>query len=592
MIRTLSVFCLVVATPLVGVGCTGAIGDPNGSGRAPGAGEPGPGPAGQPSVPTPGVPNSTGPAAVPGAGALNDNDSVPGPAPIRRLTRLEYENTLRDLLGVQPNVLGALQLGSDAESGRAGFVKGGAITGGDDVRNLMAASTAVIDAIKPKLGALLPCSPLPTAAAEQEACARKFITDFGKRAYRRPLAQREIELAQALYTSQRSPEVGASFEDAMAALIAGFIQAPQFLYHWELGPNAPVRDGNLVRYNSYEIASRLSYLFWASMPDDKLFVAAEARALQTPEQIASEARRLLADERAKHGLADFHLQWLEIGPLTQTAKDEGQKNWSPAVAQAMLNETRDFAASVYLGDKAAGTLESLLTSRATIAEAGLAKIYGVNMTGTNAQPINLNPAQRSGILTQLAFLAAHADTGDSHPVKRGDAVLRRLLCMDLEVPDNIEVPPVAEPNDTQTTRERFDVHGKATCAATCHQFLDPIGFAFEAYDAIGTYRTTDRNKPVDTTGSLTLPSGTPLAFKDATELVGQLAKLPETQDCMSTQWMRYMLGRREVAGEASSLAVVRELFKNSKHDLRELLVGLVRTRSFTHRSLSAGEVAQ
>jgi hypothetical protein len=593
MTRSLKVLC--VLAPLVGLGCTGMLDDRSNRRPRGGTTQPGDTSVGGPPVSTPGIPNSSGPAAQPGAGALSDGNSVPGPAPLRRLTRLEYENTLRDLLGVTGAVTSALQVGTDAESGQAGFVKGGAITGGDDARNLMTAATQITDAIKGRLGSLLPCNPLPTAAGEQEACAKKFISEFGKRAYRRPVSDREADLALGLYTTQRGPDVGASFEDAMVAVIAGFIQAPQFLYHWELGPNAPLKDGkdgNLVKYNSYEMASRLSYLLWATMPDDKLFAAADARALQTPEQIAGEASRLLADERAAQGLANFQLQWLEIGDLTQVAKDEQQKNWSQAVAKSMLTEVRDFAASVYRGGKTGSTLEALLTSQTTFADAGLGKIYGLNMTGTDVKEVALNPAQRAGVLTQLAFLSAHADTGDSHPVKRSDAIVRRLLCVDLEQPANIEVPPVAEPTDTQTTRERFDVHGQAACAKACHQLLDPIGFAFESFDAIGTYRTTDRNKPVDTTGSLTLPSGTPLSFKDAPEMVGKLAKLPEVQDCMATQWMRYMLGRREVEGEAPSLAVLRDVFKKSNHDLRELLIGMTRTRSFTHRSLSAGEVAQ
>ena len=591
MTPSLKVLC--VLAPLIGLGCTGMLDDrSNRRPREGGTTQPGGPNVGGPSVSTPGVPNSGGPAAQPGAGSLSDSNSVPGPAPLRRLTRLEYENTLRDLLGVPNTVTSVLQVGGDAESGQAGFVKGGAITGGDDARNLMTAATAITDSIKGRLGSLLPCSPLPTAAGEQEACARKFIGDFGKRAYRRPLSGREAELALGLYNTQRSPDVGASFEDAMVAVIAGFIQAPQFLYHWELGPSAPLKDGNLVKYNSYEMASRLSYLLWATMPDDKLFAAADARALQTPEQIAAEATRLLADNRAAEGLANFHLQWLEIGELTQMGKDEAQKNWSPAVAQSMLNEVRDFVASVYRGGKTGTTFEALLTTRTTFADANLGKIYGVAMTGTDAKEIALNPQQRSGIYTQLAFLSAHADAGDSHPVKRSDNMVRRLLCTDLVVPDNIEVPPVAEPNDTQTTRERFDVHGQAACARSCHQLLDPMGFAFESFDAIGTFRTTDRNKPVDTTGSLVLPSGTPLSFKDAPDMVAKLAKLPEVQDCMATQWMRYMMGRREVEGEAPSLAVLRDVFKKSNYDLRELLVGMTRTRSFTHRSLSAGEVAQ
>jgi hypothetical protein len=447
----------------------------------------------------------------------------------------------------------------------------------------------------PKLASLLPCKPLPTAAGEQEACANKFIADFGQRAYRRPLSPREIELGQTLYKVQRSAEVGASFQEAMGALIAGFIQAPQFLYHWELGPSAPIKDGNLVRYNSYEVASRLSYLLWASMPDDQLFAAAAADALRTPEQIAQQARRLLADARAKDALADFHLQWLEIGPLTATPKDETVTGFSPAIAQSMLNETREFAASLFTSSATttAGTLEALLTSTSTVGDAAVAKIYGAQApTGPGAQVIQLNPEQRAGVLTQLSFLTAHADSGDSHPVKRGDAFLRRLLCMELEVPANIEVPPVAEPNATQSTRERFEVHSAAACATACHQYLDPIGFAFESYDTIGSYRSMDRNKPVNTAGQLVLPSGAALNFKNAVDLVTQVSKLPEVQQCMTTQWMRYMMGRREVQGEQASLDVVRDLFAKSNNDLRELLVGLTRSRSFTHRSLSAGEVAQ
>jgi Protein of unknown function (DUF1588)/Protein of unknown function (DUF1585) len=258
-----------------------------------------------------------------------------------------------------------------------------------------------------------------------------------------------------------------------------------------------------------------------------------------------------------------------------------------------LNETREFAASLFTqNSKMSGTLEALLTSTSTIGDAAVAKIYGVNMTGTGARDIQLNPAQRAGVFTQLSFLTYHADSGDSHPVKRSDALLRRVMCMELEVPANIEVPPVAEPNPNQTTRERFEVHSAAACATTCHQYLDPIGFAFESYDTIGSYRTTDRNKPVNTTGKVVLPSGALLDFKNAVELVTQLSKLPEVQECLTTQWMRYMLGRREVDGEKPSLAVARDVFGKSNNDLKSLLVGLTRTRSFTHRSLSAGEVSQ
>jgi hypothetical protein len=589
----------LLSAPLLGAACTGMVngnsggntGTPNDPshprdpGGSTGMGSTN-GNAGNGSGPV-----TNGPAAQPGAGALSDNASVPGAAPVRRLTKREYDNTLRDLLGITMPASKATQV-EDTESEAAGFVRGGAITGGDDVRNFMTASTQAFEGIAGKLGMLVPCAPLPTAAGEQEACAKKFIDQFGKRAFRRPLTEREATLALDLYKTQRGADVGASFEEAIGDLVTGFIQAPQFLYHWELGTANPIKDGNLIRYNDYEIASRLSYLFWATMPDDKLMAAADAKALSTPEQIAREAKRLLADARAKDGLQDFHLQWMEIGALTQIPKDDTVKDYSPAVAQSMLNETRDFVASVFQGDKATGKLEALLTSTHTVADASLGKIYGKTMTGTGAQPLDLDPTQRAGILTQLSFLTARADTGDSHPVKRGDTVLRRLFCMELAPPVNLMIPPVADavPGGA-TTRQRFEMHRQPDCAA-CHNLLDPLGFAFENYDAIGAFRTKDQGKDVDTKGTVALPSGTNLTFRDAIDLSQQLAKLPEVQECVTTQWMRYMMGRHEVDGEKPSLAVVQKLFKDGSFDFRELLVGMTRTRSFTHRSASPGEVTQ
>jgi hypothetical protein len=507
---------------------------------------------------------------------------------VRRLTRLEYDNTLRDLLGVD-NASKSAQL-ADTESGNAGFVRGGTITGGDDARNLLNAAGQLADSLTARLPTLLPCNPIPTAAGEQDACVTKFITAFGKRAYRRPLTAHEADVAHTLYTTQRGPDVGAPFEKAVTTLIGAFLQAPQFLYHWELGPNAPIKDGGLIKYNSYEIASRLSYFFWATMPDEKLFAAADKNALSTPEQIALEAKRLLADDRAKQGLTDFHLQWMEIGPLTLAPKDDSVKLFSPAVAQSMLNETRDFVASVFLGPKATGSLETLLTSTSTVADGNVAKIYGMS-GGADPQPLALNPAQRAGLLTQTAWLTSHADTGDSHPVKRGDSLLRRLLCIELQAPANVQIPPVAEPAPGITTRQRFAMHSMSPCA-TCHVIIDPVGFAFESYDTVGAWRTTDQGKPIDTSGSVALPSGDNLKFKDAVELATQLSRLSTVQDCLSTQWIRYMLGRREVDGEAPSIKAVRDSFKKANYDFRQLLVDLVRSRSFTHRSISAGEVTQ
>ena len=574
MLRGCRVWCLLGAS-LVAAGCTGTIGADANGGSGPGA----VGPDGKPKPPV-------GPEGKPGAGALSDKDTVPGAAPVRRLTKLEYDNTIRDLLG-----LGSVtaDFTADTESNTSGFVRGGAISEGDDARIMLAAGASVADQIGSKLGSLLPCPSVPSAAADQDACVSKFITQFGKRAYRRPLTMHEAQLMQDLYKLQRGPEVGATFEQAVAALVGGIIQSPQFLYHWELGGSAPAKDGNLIKYNSYEIASKLSYLLWKTMPDDKLFEAADADALSTPEQIAIQAQRMLDDDRAKAGLSDFHLQWSEIGDLVKIPKDDTIKDYNPDVAQAMIDETRDFVTSTLLG-KGQGTLQALLTSNLTVADARLAKIYGTTASGTGPQPLTLDAKQRAGIFTHLAFLTAKADTGDSHPVKRGDTILRRTLCMEFKLPDN--VPPVADSTPGgATTRERFSMHSMMPCA-TCHVIIDPIGFAFEEFDAIGAYRTMDQGKKIDSTGTATTPGGADLKFADAVDLMNQMSKLPEVSDCMTTQWLRYMLGRREVAGEAPSQKVMVDEFKKANYDLKALLVALTRTRTFTHRSASPGEVTQ
>src|SRR6185436_15699119 len=156
------------------------------------------------------------------------------------------------------------------------------------------------------------------------------------------------------------------------------LQSPQFLYHHEVGANGPTAEGSgFVRFDQYELASRLSYLFWASMPDDELLAAADARALSSPAQLVAQARRLLADPKATEGIDDFHLQWLELVGLEQLAKDPIYASYSVPVAAAMLEETRQFARGVFLGAGADGKLETLLTSTSSFADVGLARIYGL-----------------------------------------------------------------------------------------------------------------------------------------------------------------------------------------------------------------------
>jgi hypothetical protein len=575
----------LVGCALAGLGCTGTI-DPGAGGNSNTGPDPmGGGGGGSGGGVKPPTGSMTPPDKM--AGALADTATVPGKNPLRKLTLLEYRNTVRDLLGVSEDQIGLAGLAGDQESALSGFVKGSSLTTGQDARALMASAEGAAKAAQGNLAKLLPCNGVPTAAAEQDTCVNKFIEQFGLRAFRRPLSKAETDGLRKLYDDQRSAAIGASFEQAIVTMVGTILQAPAFLYHWEIGPVTPIREGNLVRYNPYEIASKLSYLFWSTMPDEKLFDLARQGGLTAPDQIAAEAKRLVADQRAKAAIVDFHFQWMEIIGLADMPKDPEFKDYSPAVAQAMTKETQEFVSEVFFGPKP--TLETLFTSTTSFVDPALAKLYGTTVPGTGMQKVILDAKQRSGLLTQGSFLAVKADAGESLPPRRGDAVLHRALCIDLEVPPNIVVPAVAEPNPMQTTRERFDVHGKDACATACHTFIDPIGFAFENYDAVGAYRTTENNKMVDASGTVDLPKSGKVSFKNAIELSAFLAKAPETKDCMVRQWVRYALGRREIASEEPSFKVLAQVFEQSGYNLRDMLVAVTKTRAFTHRALTAGE---
>jgi hypothetical protein len=569
MSRLVRVSHVSFALALVGAACSGQVGDSASGPQPSNPGMPGPGGATPPGLPPPVV------------GPPPPSADMPGAAPLRRLTNLEYNSTIRDLLGTPGPADGSFI--SDQESGTSGFAKGSSINTGSDARQFLNAADTVSTTIKQKLPGLLPCQPIPTAVADQDACAKTFITKFGQRAFRRPLTNEEQGDLFDLYTAQRKADVGADFTEAMRQVVAGMLQSPYFLYRWELnGP--PQKDGGLIKFNSWEMASRLSYLIWASMPDDVLFEAAAANVLQTPDQVAGQAVRMLTDAKTKVALTDFHAQLLDTEGVEGITKDPMLfPSYNPAVGQAMVGELDAFVNSVLWGPGSSGKLADLLTSTSTFANEGLAKLYGVGgVKGTNLQAVKLDPKQRAGILTQAAFLSSHGTAAIGHPVRRSVAILRGLLCIDTMIPTNREVPPLKEPLPNQTTRELFTAHSTDPFCATCHQMIDPIGFAFESFDAVGGYRTTDSGKPVDTTGHIAL-DGTDHTFKDAIELSGLLAQSNDVRNCMAKQWLRYGDRRREVPGEDPALKYIGDAFKGASYNVRDLIVAFTRTRAFTHR---------
>jgi hypothetical protein len=559
------------------LGCTGNITGPSaGSGPSTGAPDQVDGTPRSPGS-GPGVGPGSGPGVTPPA------NSAPGVSQLRRLTVLEYRNTVRDLLGMTD--LQMPDLAGDQQAMTSGYTTGASITTATDVRKLFDGVDQLSSVAMPKLGAQVPCI---NDAAAAEPCARQFITQFGRRAFRRPLVDEEITRWVGLYNAQRDPAVGATFSEAIRGVTIALLQSPNFLYRRELAPGAAIKDGNFVRFNPYEMASRLSYSFWASMPDTRLFELADAGKLQTPQDIQQEARRLLADPKAKDVYGDFTAQWLNLAPVVSSQKVP-EYNFTPEVGKTMLAETGAFVADIFMAPGATGRMDQLFTSNRSYADETLAGIYGIQgMAGKALSPVMLDSKQRSGLLTQLAFLTMHGDSGGSFPVRRGAQIFRRLLCTEIEPPKDLVVPDIAPPSPGVTTRQRFAMHSMSPCA-TCHQAFDPIGFAFENYDGIGRYRTTDNDQPVDASGSLELSAGT-VKFKNALDLMPALAAADEVRSCLTTQWMRYMLRREETAGDMPSVEAVQKVFRDSSYDMRELVVAIVSSDAFTRRTPAVGEV--
>jgi hypothetical protein len=534
------------------------------------------------------------PPTDPDLAPLADQKTVPGSAPLRRLTLREYNNTVRDLLGLDVAPASVTKgFSPDSNSSNSGFAVGSAITVSEDVRTFLLTGEQLAQMVTAKLESLVPCAPLPSERAAQDTCADQFITGFGGRAFRRPLAASEREKLRALYDQQRKGEGQATFAEAIGDLVTAMLEAPQFLYRWELGPSGPRRDGSLVLFDDFELASRLSYLFWASMPDDELFAEAAAGRLSSTASLVKQARRLLADPRAREAVKDFHAQWLELDWLEQVSKDSSYVAFTPELVRSMRAENEAFVTDLFFGTGAKGQLETLLTSPSTFVDAGLAKLYGVDPPATaGLQPVALDGKQRAGVFTQAAFLTSKADPEDGNPVKRGMALFQRLLCLELRPPDNLIIPPLPEPTPGTTTRERFEMLDNNPCATACHSMIDPLGLSFENYDAIGAYRTIEQGKPVDAHGSVKLSSGDDFSFTNAVDLMGKLATNDHVRECMSTQWLRYFLRRHEISSEEPSLTALVDVFRKKGFDMRELMVAMTRTRTFTHRSPSPGEVTR
>ncbi len=489
-----------------------------------------------------------------------------GATPIRTLTRMEYNNTVRDLLG--DTTAPANRFPPDQGSAAVSQV-----TTVHMQRYMTTAERLAAQAVAQRLPRLLPC------AANSDGCAEAFVRHFVSRAFRRPVGQAEVAEFLAIFTA------AGSFAAGVEAVIRTALVSPEFLYHIEKGRTAP--GAAVAHLTGHELASRLSYLLWRTMPDEALFAAAESGNLESADDIEAQVRRMLsvADRKAsvRDAVADLYERWLGLGALHDLDKNGVvYPVYSSRMRGAMGEETRAFLDHVtWEGD---GKLETLLTAPYTFVDGMVARaIYGKKTEGKGMQRMELDPTQRAGILTQPAVLAVYSLADQTSPVQRGSFIREAFLCQPLPDPPANVMTMAPEPRKGVPTRERWSDHTLEVGCAGCHKLMDPIGFGFEHYDAIGRWRDKDEGFAVDDAGELVQTVDIDGEFKGAPALAQKLARSTQVRACVARQWFRLAFGRIESAEDACSLAVVDGAFAASGHNMRELLVALTRTDAFLYR---------
>jgi len=421
------------------------------------------------------------------------------------------------------------------------------------------------------LDALLPCDP-----GAGEVCARQFVRAFGQRAWRRPLTDDEVTRYAAYITS------GATFDAGVERALTQLLVSPWFLYRYELGE--PTGDGTW-RLTSWELASLLSYAIIGTMPDAELFDAAASGALDTPAGLEAQARRLLADPRARESVAIFAEQWLGIEPVTTTARAaEWDAVFTPAVRAAMREETRRLVTHVTFD--ASGRFDELFAADYTFANEALADVYALDgVTGDALQWVALDD-RRSGLLGHGAILATTAHSDQTSPIRRGLFVRQRILCQDFPTPPG-DAGGVPDVDPDATTRERFAQHSSDPSCNSCHQYIDPVGFGFEHFDPIGAWRAMDGAHPIDAHGDLNdvegFGTGTSAPFTTLPELAEILTASDAARRCFSRQYRRFVRGAIETRDDRCALAAIDEAFVDADLDILEMMVAVTLDPSFALR---------
>ena len=595
------------------LGCTGAVeggkvGSPpvavgSGGGAGAGAG----GPAGAPSTVGagagtgggvagsqggPGASGMQGATTDPGmtgtAGSMPGTVNIPGISTARvgtptiaRLSQAQWQNSVRDLLMLPapgdltlPTADAVVRLDNEADSL---FVNQSLH---DDLQAAAERLAAQVAGDTTATARLVPAN-APTDAVGK---AKAFIQAFGRRAYRRPLTAAEVQTYVTLFNQGPMLTTGlGAFAAGVEVVLEAFLQSPNFLYRTGFGGTA---TQGRARLTDYEVAANLSYAVTNSLPDATLSAAADQGGLQTADAVATHARRLIATTAGKAALDRFYFQMFGLGQYDTLEKSPAvAPQFTAAVGPLLHTETQQFLQYLF---SQKGTLRDIFTSPVTFVNSTVAGLYGLkgSFTPDTWTQVQLDPTQRAGVLTRLGFLAYYGHDGNvQDSIHRGVYINRRLLCMDLSPPPGVVLPTIPSGATTNQTNRQIvnSITGPGTCGANCHgTLINPAGFAFESFDGLGNYHTTESGQPVDSSGSYPFADGAK-QFSGAVDFSKALGESLQLHTCHATSWTANLYARVPRVGDLIAASAIAQKSLAQNIPSVEVMVGLLTADAFVTR---------
>jgi len=586
---------------LLSAGCSGSVGDDT-KNMDPATGGPGAGGAssGTPTAGSDGTATTAGPDSTSAGSGTTVGDAtsgssttgggdpaepivcvpgIPGTSQVPRLKNVEYNHTVRDLLGVTvltdgnspSSLLATDQSGPLSDLGWSSY---------QTVGEMIAAQVMADPTLKANF---------ITCDAAAAGCIESTIASFGRRAFRRPLTTEETALFMAL-NDPALTENGTPDEVAELVLY-GFLVSPVFLSHTELNLTAAATGG--YQLSSHEVASRLSYMLWKSTPDQELDTAADAGLLTTKDQILAQAKRMLADPKARDMVTDFHRNYLHLAVNSRWdtyVKDPARyPNFTDALRGPLAQEVERFFDETTF---ASGSFQDLMLSTQGYVNADTAPLYGMDATGLGADLTPVDLPGRPGFLTRVGWLAAFSEAGRTSPIVRGAFILKDVIGYDpgAPPPGASQTPLPEAEGDVNTIRERVDaMTASAVCANCHHQFINPLGFVMEAYDTIGAPQTVEAEsgEAVDTAVELKI-DGNLVPLSQPAELMALIAASPGAQRFYAQKWVEYAFDRVPNSNDACTVDSLVASIAPGGFAILDLIADLTLAESFTVRAIETG----